>query len=379
MSELVFGNGRIVTADAVIEGAVKVTNGRIAAVDGGRADVVSVDLGGDYLLPGLVELHTDNLENHVQPRPGVRWPMLSAIIDHDARIAGAGITTVLDAISIGSIRDTGIRVELMRDMIAGLATTRDRGMLRAEHMLHLRCEVSTPDLILQFEPVIDTPFLRLVSVMDHTPGQRQFVNLDKHHEYYKGKYGMSDAEIAEFHVQKKAQQERWSAPNRAKVVALCHERGIPLASHDDATPEHVAEAIEDRMVIAEFPTTVDAAAASHAAGLRVLMGGPNVVRGFSHSGNVSALDLARRGHLDIVSSDYVPSSLLGSVFALAKGELGISLPAAVAMASKTPAEAVGLSDRGEIAPGRRADLIQVSLVEGVPVVRGVWREGARVA
>ncbi len=378
MSELVFGNGRIVTAGAVINGSVKVADGRIAAVDEGRAGA-SVDLGGDYLLPGLVELHTDNLENHVQPRPGVRWPMLSAVMDHDARIAGAGITTVLDAISIGSIRDTGIRVETMRDMIAGVAKANERGMMRAEHLLHLRCEVSTPDLVAQFDPFVDTPFLRLVSVMDHTPGQRQFVNLDKHHEYYKGKFGMSDAEIADFHVKKKEQQERWSAPNRARVVRMCQERSIPLASHDDATPAHVDEAIGDRMVIAEFPTTVEAAARSHAAGLRVLMGGPNVVRGFSHSGNVSALDLARRGHLDIVSSDYVPSSLLISIFSLTDSDCGIGLPAAVAMASKIPAEAVGLDDRGEIAPGRRADLIQVGVVENVPVVRAVWREGRRVA
>ena len=379
MSELVFGNGRIVTADKVIDnGTVKVTGGRIAAVDDGRA-AVSIDLGGDYLLPGLVELHTDNLENHVQPRPGVMWPILSAVMDHDARIAGAGITTVLDAIAIGAVRNNVVRDELMASMIGGLNTARERGMLRADHLLHLRAEVSTPDVLEHFERFADVAFLKLVSVMDHTPGQRQFVNLEKHTEYYKGKFGMSDAEIAEYLVNKKAQQERWSAPNRRALIELCHQKNLPLASHDDATEAHVAEAIEDGIVIAEFPTTIEAAAASHSNGLRVLMGGPNVVRGLSHSGNVSALDLARRGHLDIVSSDYVPSSLMLSIFSLAGGELGITLPAAVAMASKTPAEAVGLDDRGEIAPGRRADLVQVGLVEGVPVVRAVWREGRRVA
>lgn len=378
MSELVFGNGKVVTAGAVIDGAVKVTDGRIAAVDEGAA-TASVDLGGDYLLPGLVELHTDNLENHVQPRPGVRWPMLSAVMDHDARIAGAGITTVLDAIAIGAVRNNVVRDELMSTIIEGIDTARARGMLRADHLLHLRAEVSTPDVLDHFGRFADVALLKLVSVMDHTPGQRQFVNLDKHTEYYKGKFGMSDAEIAEYLVSKKAQQERWSAPNRRALVELCRERKLPLASHDDATEAHVAEAIADGIVIAEFPTTIEAAAASHANGLRVLMGGPNVVRGLSHSGNVSAQDLARRGHLDIVSSDYVPSSLMLSIFSLTDSDCGISLPAAVAMASKIPAEAVGLDDRGEIAVGRRADLVQVGLVENVPVVRGVWREGRRVA
>jgi len=380
MAELVLDNARVVLAGEVIEGHVVVAGNLIAAVDSGHGRVPGrVDLEGDYLLPGLVELHTDNLENHVQPRPGVDWPMLSAAMDHDARIAAAGITTVLDAISVGSIRDNGIRVERMKEMIAGVALANAQGMLRAEHLLHLRCEVSTPDLVEQFGEFVDTPSLRLVSVMDHTPGQRQFVNLDKHFEYYKGKFGMSDAEIADYHVQKKIQQERWSAPNRTALVQICRDRHLPLASHDDATAAHVAEALHDGIVIAEFPTTVEAAALSHGNGLRVLMGGPNLVRGYSHSGNVSALELARRGHLDIISSDYVPSSLLISIFRLSDGELGIGLPAAVAMASKTPAEAVDLADRGEITAGRRADLLRVRVVEGVPVVRGVWREGRRVA
>lgn len=380
MAQQVLDNARLVLAAEVVDGHVAVSDGLIAAVGTGRSAASGrIDLEGDYLLPGLVELHTDNLENHVQPRPGVDWPMLSAAMDHDARIAAAGITTVLDAISVGSIRDNGIRVERMKEMIAGVALANRQGMLRADHLLHLRCEVSTPDLVEQFREFVDTPSLRLVSVMDHTPGQRQFVNLEKHFEYYKGKFGMSDAEIADYHVQKKIQQERWSAPNRTALVQICRDRHLPLASHDDATEAHVSEAVDDGIVIAEFPTTVEAAALSHGHGLRVLMGGPNLVRGYSHSGNVSALELARRGHLDIISSDYVPSSLLISVFRLTDGELGIELPAAVAMASKTPAEAVDLSDRGEITAGRRADLLQVRLVEGVPVVRAVWREGRRVA
>ena len=152
-----------------------------------------------------------------------------------------------------------------------------------------------------------------------------------------------------------------------------------LASHDDATVAHVDEAIAQGIRVAEFPTTVEAASASKGAGLGVLMGAPNVIRGASHSGNVSARTLAEQGLLDILSSDYIPFSLIQSAFFLGEVVEGISLPQAVAMVSKNPADAVGLTDRGVIETGRRGDLVRVRVDEHVPVVRTVWREGRRVA
>lgn len=170
-----------------------------------------------------------------------------------------------------------------------------------------------------------------------------------------------------------------SPGNRDAIVGACHARGIVLASHDDATVEHVEEAVAQGIRIAEFPTTADAAKASSKAGLGVLMGAPNVMRGGSHSGNVSARALAEDGVLDILSSDYIPFSLIQAAFFLGKSVDGISLPQAVAMVSKNPAEAVGLTDRGAIEIGRRADLVRVRVDEHVPVVRTVWRQGMRVA
>jgi alpha-D-ribose 1-methylphosphonate 5-triphosphate diphosphatase len=377
MSDMVLTDARIVTADAVLDGTVAVRDGVIAAVDAGRA-AAGERLDGDYLLPGLVELHTDNMERHFAPRPGVHWPAVSAALAHDAQIAAAGITTVFDAISLGSVRDQDLRITALGEMLEGTRIARDSGMFRSEHLLHLRCEVSQPQMPDMLAGMIGDARVRLVSVMDHTPGQRQFVNPEKYRVYYKGKHGFSDAELDAYLDAACGRGARYSAANRRAVVALCARHRLPMASHDDATADHVAEALADGMVVAEFPTTIDAARLSRDGGMKVVMGGPNLVRGSSHSGNISAATLAENGLLDIVSSDYVPTSLMESAFKLA-GIAGIGLPRATAAVSKTPAEAVGLHDRGAIEVGRRADLVRVRLMDGQPVIRTVWRGGARVA
>jgi alpha-D-ribose 1-methylphosphonate 5-triphosphate diphosphatase len=164
-----------------------------------------------------------------------------------------------------------------------------------------------------------------------------------------------------------------------EIVALAHQYHIPLASHDDTTDENVTDAVRDRVSVAEFPTTMEAARGLHQAGIGILMGAPNVVRGGSHSGNVAAVDLAREGLLDIMSSDYIPSSLLMAALQLPRRVPAIDLASAIRTVTKTPAEAVGLADRGEIAIGKRADLIRVHVARDIPVVRSVWREGHRVA
>jgi alpha-D-ribose 1-methylphosphonate 5-triphosphate diphosphatase len=169
-----------------------------------------------------------------------------------------------------------------------------------------------------------------------------------------------------------------SAKNRIAIVALARRLGVTLASHDDATIEHVEEACAEGVTIAEFPTTAEAAAAAHRAGLKVMMGAPNLIRGGSHSGNISTAEVAANGHLDALSSDYVPGSLLAAAFALPDAVETIDLPAAIATVTRAPAAAVGLDDRGEIAIGKRADLVQVNADYGLPVVRRVWREGRRV-
>jgi alpha-D-ribose 1-methylphosphonate 5-triphosphate diphosphatase len=377
--ETILTNAVIVTATDAFSGTVVMRDGLIAAIDRGRVTAAgAIDLDGDYVLPGLVELHTDNLEKHVAPRPGVRWPIRAAVLAHDAQIAAAGITTVFDALTICEGRDNPVRAEMLQDAADAVGATQAAGHLRAEHFLHIRCEVGHEAVVDVFRPFLDNELVGLVSLMDHTPGQRQFVSLDKYFEYYQGKFGYSVSEMSDLVQRRRVEQELFADKHRREIAAMCSIRRLPTASHDDATPAHIDGAISFGLTIAEFPTTQEAARAARASGMAVVMGAPNVVRGGSHSGNVSASELAASGLLDILSSDYVPFSLLHSTFLLHR-TLFMPLAEAVAKVSRSPARAVGLDDRGEIATGQRADLIRVTLAaDDMPVMRQAWRAGRRI-
>lgn len=375
----VFTNARIVTPDEVFLGTAVVVDGVIAAVEPDRvAAGEGENLDGDYLVPGVVELHTDVLERHAIPRPGVQWPAVPAVLAHDSQLVGAGITTVLDSLAIGYLVDTGQRPRDPRPLVEAIRAAREAGLLKADHYLHMRCEVSTELVVQDFAPFADDPLVRLVSLMDHAPGQRQFVSVEKYREYNQGRFGLTDAQLDALIERRLDEQARYAADHRAAITALCRKHGLPVASHDDATAAHVDEALQAGAAIAEFPTTLEAAEAAHEYGLAVLAGAPNLVRGHSHSGNVSAAELAARGWLDVLSSDYVPASVLHGAFLLHL-QHGMALPRAIASVSATPARRVGLDDRGAIAPGRRADLVRVRVQGDVVAVRGVWCRGERVA
>ncbi|WP_237477682.1 alpha-D-ribose 1-methylphosphonate 5-triphosphate diphosphatase [Lichenibacterium dinghuense] len=378
MSEQVFTGARIVLGDEVVRGSLAVRDGRIAAVDAGPSRR-GEDMGGDVLIPGLVELHTDHIEGHYLPRPGVRWDRMAALQAHDAQVAASGITTVFDALRVGTDEDARLGSADMLAMADTIAAAAAAGRLRADHRIHLRCEVSAPDALRAFEAIAGRPLVGIVSLMDHAPGQRQYTDLDAYRTYYQRKMNLTDAGFLAFSDRRVAESLAHSDPHRRAIAEFCRARGVTVASHDDATAAHVGEAVALGVTLAEFPTTIEAARASHAAGLSVLMGGPNVVRGGSHSGNVSASALLAEGLLDVLSSDYVPFSLLQAAFGLA--ETGtLDLPAAARLVSTNPARAARLDDRGLIAPGLRADLVRVHTQPGLPpLVRAVWREGRRVA
>jgi len=378
-NELILHHACIVTPEEVFEGHVVIRDGVIVAVEKGQPTRPGgEDLQGDLLLPGLVELHTDNLEKHIMPRPGVLWDVRAATVVHDAQCATAGITTVLDAVMIGSREIGGARLSMQDNAFTALEACRKAGVLRVEHLLHLRCEVATPDVVQVFEQHQDNPTLRLVSVMDHTPGQRQWRNLEKYRHYQERNGRFTEENFTKLLSEQQREHEAYAGDHRRAIIAAARERALPVASHDDTEVAHVHEAHDEGITISEFPTTMEAARAAHAAGMAIIMGGPNLVRGGSHSGNVSAAELARADLLDIVSSDYVPSSLLQSAFLLHQ-DLGWTLPRAVAAVSVTPAQAIGLNDRGRIAPGARADLIRVRLADAAPVVMQTWCAGQRVA
>jgi alpha-D-ribose 1-methylphosphonate 5-triphosphate diphosphatase len=376
MPETILSNARIVLADEIVHGSVLVRDGEIVEV--GSPVAGGEDLGGDYLMPGFVELHTDALEFHYKPRPKVRWSPAAAIQQHDAQVAASGITTVFDALRVGLDQEADMGRDDMLALGAAVGDASAGGRLRVEHYIHLRCEVSAPDCLEGFRLLEDHPLVRLASLMDHAPGQRQFRSLDQARVYYQGKLKMSDADFMTFVERRDFESRTYAPPHRAAIAEACRDRGISLASHDDATVAHVEEAVASGIDVAEFPTTMEAARASHEAGLAVLMGAPNVVRGGSHSGNISARSLVDGGVLDILSSDYIPFSLMQAVFALTRDKNAISLPAAVRLVSANPARAAGFADRGDIAPGKRADMVRVEVVDGHPVVRTVWSAGRRV-
>lgn len=378
-SEMILTNARIVTESEEFTGTIQARDGLIADIGRRRSHLATaIDCEGDHLLPGLVELHTDNLEKHVTPRPKVRWNAGSAVMAHDAQMAAAGVTTVFDAISCGDMIEGSDRLANLEGMVKGVTEAQTRGHLRAEHRLHLRCEVSSANIVTLFEAFVDNPLVGIVSLMDHTPGQRQFIREDKYMDYYMGKYHFTADEMTAFTRRQRENSARYSEPHRLAIAAAARQRDLTLASHDDATPEHVEEALALGIDFSEFPTTEEAARAAHEAGIRVLMGAPNVVRGGSHSGNVAAAELARAGVLDVLSSDYVPFSLMHAAFMLARDVPGMGMPAAIATVSAAPAAVTGLDDRGAIAPGKRADLVRVHDTGDVPVIRTVWRQGRRI-
>lgn len=379
----VFANAQLVLPDEVVRGSLRVEDGRIAAVDtGNTAAPGAIDLEGDLLLPGLVEVHTDNFERHLMPRPKVHWAEMPALLAHDAEIVAAGITTVFDALGVGEADTDSLRGSTWDKVMAMLDAAQSRDLLRSDHWLHVRCELPAPNTIELFAPFHDHPRLGLVSLMDHTPGQRQWESLSHARVYYTGKKGWSSEKFERRVAEAADLQQRYAKPHRRYFVDYCQTHGIALASHDDTTVAHVEEAHAEGARISEFPTTLAAARAARALGLASVMGGPNVVRGGSHSGNVAAADLAREGLLDILSSDYVPMSLIGGAMRLVDDGI-LSLPQAVATVSLAPARAAGMDDRGALRAGLRGDLVRVRMVElpdgsRHPVVRAVWREGRRV-
>ena len=376
---VVLANARLILGDEVILGGVVVKDGIIAEIfSGANVPAGAIDCEGDFLSPGLVELHTDNLERHMSPRPGVDWPHSAAIMAHDAEFAGAGVTTVFDAMRVGSIITGKSKYKkYARQMVDEILTLRSQGSLRISHYFHLRAEICSETLIEEMAEFGPDDRIGIVSLMDHTPGQRQFADLTQMRTYLQGKYSMSDAAVEEHFTLLRQVKEKYGVANEAAAVADAHSYGSVIASHDDTTEEHVVQSAKYGVGLAEFPTTLKAAKACHEQGISVMMGAPNLLRGGSHSGNVAAKDLADAGLLDIMSSDYAPASLLMSAVLL--GNLGGDMAAGIRTVTKAPAMAAGLEDRGEIAVGLRADITRFELVDAYPKTNGVWVQGLRVS
>jgi alpha-D-ribose 1-methylphosphonate 5-triphosphate diphosphatase len=372
-------NARLVLPSEVVRGTIVVQDGRIAGLDHTVSrSPGAIDLAGDHLVAGLIDLHTDNLERHYQPRSGVEWDPVSAAMSHDTQIAGSGITTVYDSLTLGAASGWDMRDETIGPIVSGLRSAIGHDMLRVQHFLHMRCEVTHPDIVAIFEAHTDDPLVRFMSLMDHAPGDRQSPDLDDYRRCYLRVFHGDEAAV-DRHIAELVHGSRTYGPeNRRRLATVARERNLGFASHDDACRAHIDEARALGVTVTEFPTTLEAAEAAHEAGIKVLMGSPNLIRGRSHSGNVAATALAERNRLDILSSDYIPASLLQAAFRLTHDDFGWSLPRALATVTSAPAAAAGLNDRGRLEEDLRADLVRVQMVQNRPVVRAVWSAGSRV-
>jgi alpha-D-ribose 1-methylphosphonate 5-triphosphate diphosphatase len=378
-SDTILTNALLVLPNEVLAGTVVLRGAQIIEVQPGRSHAAGAeDLGGDHLIPGVVDVHTDNLERQVQPRATARWPSRSAMLAHDTQTAAAGVTTVLDALCLGDLGfDTG-RTQTFREGVADLDALAHTGLLKSEHFLHLRCELPAADMPELVDGVADHPLVRMVSFMDHSPGVGQYRDIARYRAMRIRQQSLSpelvDRRIAELLEQRTLLREK----QRHWLLERVRHRHLPLASHDDATPEEIAANAADGIMISEFPVAIEAAEHARRLGVAVIAGAPNIVRGGSHSGNVAAADLVRAGAVDVLASDYVPPAMIEAAW-LSAASGAITLPQAVAMITDHAARMAGFDDRGRIEAGLRADLVQVRPHEGHAVVRRVWRAGERVA
>ncbi|MDR3523604.1 MAG: alpha-D-ribose 1-methylphosphonate 5-triphosphate diphosphatase [Acetobacteraceae bacterium] len=378
MTETILTNAQLILRDRVLHGTLLVRGGKIAEISAGLSHAPgAIDLDGDYLMPGVVDVHTDNLERQVQPRINARWPSLSALLSHDAQTAAAGVVTVLDALCLGDLGFDVERIKTFKEGLLDLNAMEGTGLLKSEHFLHLRCEMPALDVIELVEPVAHHPRVRMVSFMDHSPGIGQYADMD-HYRKLRRRAGNSEADI-EARIEKlHIQRAQHRTPNRHRLLEMFRGRDVALASHDDETVENIAENVADGIMISEFPVRLAAARAAHESGMTVIAGAPNIVRGGSHSGNVSAAELVREGVVDALASDYVPAALIEAAF-LAFERSMLGLPDAVAMITDEPAKMAKLPDRGRLEVGLRADMVRVRSFMAIPVVRQVWREGERIS
>ncbi|KFC65068.1 Phosphonate metabolism protein PhnM [Bosea sp. LC85] len=376
--QTVLTNAKLILENEVVTGTIAFDATGITAVDQGRSQLPgAIDIGGDYVAPGLVEMHTDNMEKHFMPRPKVFWPNgLAAALVHDAQMAASGVTTVYDAVCAGtpfSAKD--YRKDIFADVMKALREGKAEGVFRIDHRIHMRCELTSPDLMRDIEPYREDDLVQLVSLMDHTPGQRQWRDIQHLRTYALGN-GKTEVEFEEDVAVRQSEGKANVPRNWSAVVEMFQARGIPIATHDDTTVDHVEAGVASGAVISEFPTTIEAAAAAKQRGLATIAGAPNVVRGGSHSGGVSVSELAEKGLLDGLSSDYVPASLLQAVLKLHASH-GITLPEAMGMVTWKVADILGLKDRGHLKTGLRADLVRFKALGATPVIAAVWSKGER--
>lgn len=371
---------QIVLPDRMIErGALRIEGPTIVEIIDGpapaEARVRSVRGQGLTAIPGIIDMHGDMIETEVQPRPGVSFPIDLAVLELDKRMAASGITTAYAGISFWEIVQRGKErsIEHARQMVAGIQALRDS--LLIDLYIHARYEVTMPSVVPALIELLEGRQIHLLSLMDHTPGQGQYRNLEQYVDFIAKYRNANPADVAA-ETQERLRRAQSGPPvwePVAEIVTLALALGVPVASHDDDTTDKVDLMTDLGVTISEFPVTLEAAETARRRGMAVAMGAPNVLRGLSHAGNLSAIAAIQAGAVDILAADYSPAALLQAVFVLAE-QGSLPLHEAVKLIAQGPAAALGLHDRGRIEVGLSAD---IALVEraGRPRVRGTIRRG----
>jgi len=362
--------------DRVLENsAVLIDDGRIVAIepDGARADRV-VDLQGQTLMPGLIDLHCDAIEKEAEPRSRVLFPFDFAVAQVDRRNAAAGITTPFHALSFAN-NEWGVRNnQTAAQVVRAVHAFRPHSLV--DNRVHCRYEVTDPTSVDVLRALMDEGAVDLLSVMDHSPGQGQFKTLESYLQYMMGNHAMS-REQAEEAAHAKTRAKDGAVTRVQALLAHAHALGIATASHDDDSVQRIATMRNLGVSMSEFPITLDTARAAVSCGLPTILGAPNVLRGQSQSGSMRAIDAIRAGVASCLCSDYQPSTLIAAAFAVA-AQTDLSWPQAIALVTANPADACGLADRGRIAVGQRADLVAVAQVGALPLISHTWSAGRLV-
>lgn len=367
---------RVVLKTEVIEdAAILIEDDVIAAINPGSGNGAEViDLRGQTLIPGMIDLHCDALEKEVEPRPNVHFPLDFASAQADKRNAAAGVTTVFHALSFAN-EELGVRNNAFAASVArAVHAWNPHGLV--DNRVHCRYEVTDPTAPEVLLELMEADEMHLLSVMDHSPGQGQFKDIAAFRDYLSRTYKKSETELDSLVANKLAQAE--GAMDRIRtLVDAAKARNIHVASHDDDTPEKVETLHRLGVGISEFPINLESARAARERGMSTVFGAPNILRGKSQSGAVRALDAVLAGVADCLCADYHPATLIVAVFRLPE-LAGIGLPEAVRLVSTNPAHAAGLDDRGEIAVGRRADLVSVAHINGLAQTSRVFCAGKPV-
>lgn len=359
----------VVLRDRLIpKGAVRIEAGLIAEI--AESPVAGgIAAPGHTLFPGFIDMHGDMIEQELEPRANVDFPMPVALTALDARLAASGVTTAYAAVSFSRGARDGERRSFEHTSRVIQALHAAKGQARVDHRIHARFDITFDKAVSVLGDLLEAGQVDLVSLMDHTPGQGQYRNLEIHIRNKAAHLGVSEQEarqIVSTAIADRTRPQEVLLGNMESVARMCKAHGVALASHDDDTVAKANLMADLGSVIAEFPVTREAAEVAMARGIMTAMGAPNAMRGQSYSGNLSARAAHAAGLLSILAADYHPAAILPAVRSLAEQDPE-GLPGAARLATANPARALGLTDRGEIAPGKRADLVLVD-----PCGRVAW-------